>query len=281
VIITAVLDESGTHGSETMLITAWLAKAGQWREFQKRSRALFDEYGFKVFHAKEWRDSDGEFKGWKVNKKIRFLDEFGHIANEELEAGFNAVLKISDYKKFYANSERPKKLQFDTAYGVCFRAILMHAADFAALHRSKDWPARKERHLSIILEQGAKNAGDAMRIFDEFKAELRPEHKSLIDTFATKTKEECLPLAASDIIAHGTFRAEEGIPPTWKFGSDMKMSKSYSKNFYRLGIEEAALRSLKEDLMRMDSDRLRFGASRSRNVSPREDNRGRTTGFRK
>jgi hypothetical protein len=65
VIFTAYLDESGTHGgSPITLMSAFLGSARQWQNFEKDYVKLRRIYGFSVFHAKDWRDTDGEFEGW-------------------------------------------------------------------------------------------------------------------------------------------------------------------------------------------------------------------------
>jgi hypothetical protein len=48
-IYTAYLDESGTHdGSPLTVMGGVLARAEQWRDFEKKFAAVQSEYGFRV-----------------------------------------------------------------------------------------------------------------------------------------------------------------------------------------------------------------------------------------
>src|SRR5262249_21360043 len=96
-VLTAYFDESGTHaGSELSGMAGFLGNARQWRKFEKRSAKLFDRYKVDVFHTIDVRRSDKDFEGWKVDRKIEFLDEFQHIINDTLESGVAAFLRDDD-----------------------------------------------------------------------------------------------------------------------------------------------------------------------------------------
>jgi hypothetical protein len=74
-VLTAYFDESGTHaGSELSVMAGFLGNARQWRKLEKRSAKLFDRYKVDVFHTIDVRRSDKDFEGWKVDRKIEFLD---------------------------------------------------------------------------------------------------------------------------------------------------------------------------------------------------------------
>lgn len=265
VIVAAYIDESGTHGSDSLAMTAYMGDMAQWFRFEDRVGALFKGENVRVFHAKEYRDSDGDFAGWKVDRKTRFLDAFGTITNEELEYGCNTILKISDYKKYYLEGPKPKKARLDTAYGVCFRATLEYLAGIVATRVSKQWPPIGHmRTFHVVIEQGAKNLGDAIRIFHDYKAELLPEYRGLLGTITPERKEDCLPLAISDLVVHGTWRQEEGYKSTWRSNFKLKMTKAYKQNHVRLGVEEAALRALRKIHMERDAEILARGKHRPR-----------------
>ncbi|MFZ3326515.1 MAG: hypothetical protein WA231_11725, partial [Methylocella sp.] len=77
VIITAYFDESGTHRSSPVsMMAGHVGDARQWQKFEKRISKLFRRYHVDVFHAMEIKRSDKDFRGWSVNKKIDFVDEF-------------------------------------------------------------------------------------------------------------------------------------------------------------------------------------------------------------
>ena len=98
------------------------------------------------------------------------------------------------------------------------------------------------------MEQGHKNAGDALRIFGLFKESLLPEWKHLLGTMTFATKDECLPLSAPDSIALGHWRLEEGYKPDMRAKGRMRSVANYRHNHFRIGIEKEALLALKREL---------------------------------
>jgi hypothetical protein len=246
--IIAYMDESGTHGSETMLMSAWAASEAQWSKFEERATAFFLENDVKIFHAKEWRGGHGDFAGWSMNKKAKFMDDFGALINTTTEIGCTAILKMSDYRMHYVNGVKPKKLQMDTPYGICFRAALAFVAQAAV---TLDAWKGEQRTLNVIVEQGHKNAGDVQRLFEMFRHELLERYRGCLGSLTFATKLNCLPLAASDALAYGSYRQEENLKPNVLANHD-RSKETYQHNCYRLGIDRDSLISLKADLMRDD-----------------------------
>ena len=91
------------------------------RKFEKRASRLFARFRVDVFHTIDVRRSDKDFEGWKVDRKIKFLDEFQHIINETLEHGVAAFLREDDYA-YYLGLPWPKKDRKDSRYALLFRA---------------------------------------------------------------------------------------------------------------------------------------------------------------
>lgn len=77
-VMTAYLDESGTHGPQSPLVTVagFLATAEQWDNYERDMASLMSEYGVRKFHAKEFRGRKGDFKNWPRPKRARFNSIF-------------------------------------------------------------------------------------------------------------------------------------------------------------------------------------------------------------
>jgi hypothetical protein len=126
VIFTAYLDESGTPGgAEVSAMAGFVGNARQWRKYEKRTERLFRSYSVEVFHAIDVRHGHGDFKGWTVDRKIEFLDEFQHVINDILENGVCAFIRDEDYK-YYRDLYWPKQTRPDSKYTIMFRACLAH-----------------------------------------------------------------------------------------------------------------------------------------------------------
>lgn len=157
-IFTGYFDESGTHaGAEVSAMAGFVSNARQWRKYEKRTGQLFNRCGVKVFHAIDVRRGHGDFKGWTVDRKIEFLDEFQHIINETLESGVSAFIRNDDYK-YYLGLSWPKKTRWDSKYTLMFRACLSQIVDVVGRI-----PQANEPRLHVVLEDGHNNAEDAVR----------------------------------------------------------------------------------------------------------------------
>lgn len=203
--LTAYMDESGTHKSApTLIIGGYLASVGQWSAFEHQFRPLLDCYDVDVYHAKELKHSKGSFHGWTREKKKEFHTAMVRIIDDNLEVGFGATIRRSDYKRAYKEVVLPRRVRRDSEYGLGFRLGMYFAAS---------WAREIGEPVHFVLESGARNAPDAIRIFDEFKAALRAEDKHLLGTITFDSKASCLPLATPDMLAHLVFGIESGPTP--------------------------------------------------------------------
>jgi uncharacterized protein DUF3800 len=204
-VMTAYFDESGTHGEESPVVTiaGFIAGADQWSAYERDLSQLLAENEVKVFHARKFRTSKGDFKGWSMTKRARFNSRFLRLADDHLAYGLAMILRPDDYRKIYRLHEFPRRARPDTQYGLCFRTALWKSAVLMK-DRPADWP------LNVVLETGHKNAGDAIRVFAEFQESLRPEYASVLGKLDFASKENCPPLAIADSLAYAIFRLTAG-----------------------------------------------------------------------
>jgi Protein of unknown function (DUF3800) len=60
----AYVDESGTHDDSPVTVMGGvLARAEQWKVFEKKFSDLQSLYGFKVWHTKKFKRKKGDFRG--------------------------------------------------------------------------------------------------------------------------------------------------------------------------------------------------------------------------
>jgi len=61
-VLTAYLDESGTHAeAELSVMAGFVGDASQWRKFEKRAGKLFKRFRVDVFHTIDVRRTDKDF----------------------------------------------------------------------------------------------------------------------------------------------------------------------------------------------------------------------------
>jgi hypothetical protein len=151
-LITAYLDESGTHGnaSSAVVMAGYIGSIDQWAAWEFAFSRLLSDHGVKIFHAKKFRHRQGEFKGWSRDKRVAFHAEFTRLIDEDLEYGFFATLTPAEYQDIYKDPSNPKKMREDTQYGMCFKACLWFAANWIGNHHDGDT-------LNLVLERGHPN----------------------------------------------------------------------------------------------------------------------------
>jgi len=261
VIITAYMDESGTHaGSPLSVMSVFVGNVRQWVNFEKKANPLFRKFGVQTFHAKKLRAGHADFDGWTLNKKLSFVDRLGEIVNTTLAVGCSTVLSNYDYEKYYLSGHKPKKLPLDTAYGVMFRASLSFASH--ALLEWPEWKKEKKRTLNVVLESGSDNSGDVRRLFNLFKGDLPEANRELIGSLSLMNKHECMPLAVADMLAYSVYRLETNAPGPEIKNVPKRNDASYRGNFYRLPVTVENLVEMKNNLLDEDRRILEFGKRR-------------------
>jgi len=252
VIFTAHIDESGTHGgSPITVMAAAFGSAKQWQRFEIEYAKMRKRHGFEIFHAKEWKDSDGEFKGWPRQKKYEFAIEFTNLIGNTLAASIVAHLKNDEYDKYYLTNDRPRKARWDTKYAICFRAVL------SLLFTEMGKRQHPKNQLHIIIERGAKNAGDAVRIFNWIKDEADSETSAAIPSISFADKKGCPPLAAADFLAYSLnmfsvnrLKPEEQRRP-------MGASDELKGDIWNVVISPENLTELREQTLLTHAERMR------------------------
>jgi len=226
-ILTGYFDESGTHSDSVVTALAgYVADARQWRKYEKRAAKLFQRFNVNVFHAVDVKRGDKDFKGWTVDKKIEFLDEFQHIINDTLEFGVAAFVRNEDYS-YYRSLEWPRKARADSKYTILFRACIAHVIDHIPSIN-----IAAEPRLYIVLEDGHPNAKDALRAYNFAKERLGDSLALSGLTFGGK--KQSIPLAAADLFAYTAWGKEAEQKPIGIAKRAVKADASYRGNCFRV-----------------------------------------------
>jgi hypothetical protein len=197
-------DESGTHGARSPLVAVagFLATVEQWDAYERNLLPLLSEYGVGRFHAKDFRSTKGDFKGWRTEKKAKFNSRFLQLADEHLACGLSAILPSDSYHQIYRAGGAVRAGRLDSQYGLAVRVAIWKAMVLIK-DRKADWP------INFIFESGTHHEAEAATAFFEFKEQLLPEYQSAFGTIAFNTK-EAIPLAIADSLAYAIFRMSAG-----------------------------------------------------------------------
>jgi hypothetical protein len=200
---TVYLDEADTHGATpTVIMAGYLGHDYQWGRFDKKLARLQAQYGFQLFHAKEFDAKKGEFAGWSDAKCVALVTELGELARANLTEGLAIALEYDRYVNEYRTPPIPKKMNLDSQYGVCFRCCLGRLFDVMEERDHRDI-------LDVVIESGHRNAGDCQRIFQDLKRRFERIGVHSLGTFDVASKAATPRLMIADFLAsaHSKLRA--------------------------------------------------------------------------
>ena len=197
VIFTAYFDESDTHGPKpTVVMGGFLGHAYQWRIFNRDLDRIRTEFGFRVFHAKEFKQKRGEFCGWDDKKCLRLQEALANLVHRRLTEGVTVDLPRDRYLDGYRNLPFPAKMPRDSQYGLCFRVCMGHFLQIVGARGGK------RPTLHVVIEAGHKNVGNTLHIFNELKKWMARRGSQIFGTITVAQKSECNELMVADFLAH-------------------------------------------------------------------------------
>jgi hypothetical protein len=209
-LLTAYLDESGTHNASPISVMAgYLGTAAQWRVFDADWVALLQTAGVRHVHAVDLFKRTRQFRGWPAEQLNAFAVQLDGLIARHLELGFSIVVRDDDYRKIYVEGAKPRRSRLDSKYGVCFRACLAFVPSYivSELKLATKAPGTQEMKINFVLEDGHRNVGDARRLFDLFKADALPEWQHLVGDFEV-SKKDSPGAQAADFLAYCVYRTE-------------------------------------------------------------------------
>ncbi|MGC2221116.1 MAG: hypothetical protein WA624_01465, partial [Methylocella sp.] len=156
VIFTSYFDETDTHGpSPTVILAGYVGHAYQWRQFERKLARIKEQYGFNIFHAKEFKPSitggrSGQFYGWSDEKCDQLISDLTDMLRKTITQGITISLSNDRYLNEYRSPPIPKTMHIDSQYGACFRVCLGQLLRLMAERRNRD-------RMHVVFESGHKN----------------------------------------------------------------------------------------------------------------------------
>jgi hypothetical protein len=164
-VLRAYLDDSGTDNqSPIVLMAGYVARLRDWTRFESRGRRLLRQAGVDgPFHAKEFQNSNGAFKGWMPTKQLAFVTDFYGAAKDA-----NVLLGVcrATQKDVYRQRGIQTGLNKNrSAYGWCFQMLLD-----VLLEDEVVGPLIRSEGISFVVEDGNRNNPDVEAIYERYKA---------------------------------------------------------------------------------------------------------------
>jgi hypothetical protein len=211
--VTAYLDESGTDDKSTnTVVCASVAKNSSWLKLDSQWRAILRSRGISAFHASEFHNSRGEFKGWTEQRK------------EDLSKRLMTVIK--------------KEISFFVAHSVVLSEFNKVAREFPILHLSPYemllpncivalgiWMQKHPRTqgLSIKIEAGQKHGHGGIELLGNSDELGFLWEKERISEISYVSKKDITPFQVSDLVAYELYQLGHQYSESRSLDVDMRV----------------------------------------------------------
>jgi hypothetical protein len=91
-------------------MAGYFAPLAAWKAFEFKSSRVFDDFGVSVFHAKDFKDRNGEFKDWTPYRRNEFLSEWFLCAQGLGVFGISVSIKRNCFDRFKTADKRLSSL---------------------------------------------------------------------------------------------------------------------------------------------------------------------------
>jgi hypothetical protein len=196
-LLIAHYDESGTHdGSPITVISGLAGSAEAWVAFEREWNKILKKNGISFVHAKDMHHRHRQHKGWSRRRIRELWADATYVIQEQNLFMSRIILFNDDYDNLYRRKEDHCRKPLDSRYGLCFRIL---ALQLPYLYGMRYFDC--ETHF--VMESGHKNAGDAVRIFDQIKSYNLPNKVGSL-TFVGKNGSPGV--QAADLLAYDAFQ---------------------------------------------------------------------------
>jgi hypothetical protein len=210
-LVTAFLDESGTHGeiSKSTVMAGFVGGIPHWEHFERRWKDILSAYPEAgIVHGKQLIPRRHPFKQWSNEKYYSYCRCILQAMKETRIEGVICAITNREHREARQRIRTLyPKLRTDSAYGMCFRACMVKLAS-TVRHRL---PGQR---VSFVVESGHKNRGDADRIFHHTRDRGLSRFLYPLGTFMPAAKENYGALQAADLIAYATHKHMEQVLST-------------------------------------------------------------------
>jgi Protein of unknown function (DUF3800) len=202
-ILTAYYDESGTHGDSPLTVLAgFVGHANDWVDFEREWRKILKKHNITHVRAKNLFHRQGPHKHWTEKQVYEcFVDLLYVIQERRRIFASKTVLSEDDYKRFYVLDGCARRERLDTRYALCLRSLLHF---YPQSHYCHDGSGI----VNFILEAGHRNAGDALRVFNEIKEDKELPWREAVGSLTFGKKEDYPALQASDMLAYWFYKTQ-------------------------------------------------------------------------
>ena len=198
--LTAYYDESGTHDDSDRVVLAgfiaeserWLAFEPQWKQALVDFELPLDKEGLRHFHMVDFANRAPPYHKWTEPVRRERLNRLLDLIKDHAEASVAVVVPRLSYEAATTPTERkltqgPYGFAALTAFAVMQNVMVDDA------------------YVTCYFEDGVKNAGDMISIYQDAKKLDAPEIRHIL-SISLQDKRRFVPLQAADILAYEIYK---------------------------------------------------------------------------
>jgi hypothetical protein len=192
-LTTAYLDDSATDkGQPVVVVGGVVANNSSWLKIEPAWKAILKRRGVSHFHASQFENRRGEFKGWDKADKAELMEKLITLLKKQRCKVFAQGICVSAFENVIG--EFP---HLDTnPYILCLESCVS---------QMMTWIQRK-RHaqpMLIVIEAGqSHHKSRYMRKWQEQLRVLEMQRRYKIKRILTVSKRECILLETADLVAY-------------------------------------------------------------------------------
>lgn len=198
VMITAYVDESGTHqGSGVLVLAAYIGVSEQWKLAEERFRRA-NEYSGRIFHAVDCAQGGRDFRGMDKDKRNQITKKMVQILNDLDLFGVVYGAYIDDYASIWPRNEEHWETWLSQPFVLLFGGLVLELC----IYMRHYCPGQT---LAVVMEDSAHWYPLAAKRFLEMKKETDWADHVLLETIAPYSKEQAPQLHAPDLLAYEAY----------------------------------------------------------------------------
>jgi hypothetical protein len=163
VVLVCYLDDSGKDSQNAVTTLAgYVGRDAEWEAFERDVEPWFAEYRVGVLHAKDLHSGRGDFKDWKVAKKLGFVSRICLARNPRAMLGISRSAKKETYQEHKADRGRQAT---SSPYAFCFNLIIDRI-----LRSVVSGKAANEEGVTFTVEAGNEHNNEIELAFNEIRS---------------------------------------------------------------------------------------------------------------
>jgi hypothetical protein len=167
-VLEAYFDESCSSLDQRpiLVLGGYIAPYEQWVDFSQGWLSVLKNYRVPYFHATELPSRHSRlFRHLSNDQKRSMVEDLVAVIGRHVNMGVAIVMNPDDWRLSTTDTFR---CRHGSAYGICMELVLMLAS--VMLRK----PGQEPERVSVFLEDGHKNAGDAILRASNYKADTEP-----------------------------------------------------------------------------------------------------------